>query len=99
MAEYMGKYIYNFPHFYINAAFSMVFPHGIVIKNLSVSAGDITDVGSIPGSRRSPEGGHGNPLQHPGLENPIERGAWWATVHWVTKSWTRLKQTSNSSVL
>ena len=71
----------------------------LVVKNLSANAGDVRDVDSIPRSRRSPEGGHGNPLQHPCLENPIDRGASQATVHWVTKSWTRLKRLSNSSVL
>ena len=69
-----------------------------MVKNLSANAGDIRDVDSIPRSRRSPEGGHGNPLQHPCLENPIDRGASQDTVHWVTKSWTRLKRLSNSSV-
>ena len=49
------------------------------------------DVGSIPGSGRSPEEGHGNPLQYSCLENPMDRGAWWATVHSVTKSQTQLK--------
>ena len=52
-----------------------------VVKNLPASAGDARDVGSIPGSRRSPRGGHGNPLQYSYLENPMNRGAWWATVH------------------
>ena len=47
-------------------------------------------LGSIPGLGRSPEGGHGNPLQYPGLENPMDRGAGQATVNGVTKSWTRL---------
>ena len=47
--------------------------------------------GSIPGLGRSPEGGHGNPLQFPCLENPLDRGTWWATVHRVTKSQTWLK--------
>ena len=45
----------------------------------------------IPGSGRSPGGGHGNLLHYPCLENPMDRGAWWATVHTVTKSWTGLK--------
>ena len=54
-------------------------------------AGDIRDVGLIPRSRRSPGGGHGNPLQYSCLENPMDRGAWWATVHSLSKSWTRLK--------
>ena len=44
-------------------------------------AGDTVDTGSIPGSGRSPEEGHGNPLQYSCLENPMDRGAWWATVH------------------
>ena len=49
-------------------------------------------VGLIPGSGRSPGGrGHGNPLQYSCLENPMDRGVWWAIVHGVTKSWTQLK--------
>ena len=48
------------------------------------------DMGSIPGSGRSPGGGNGNPLQYSCLENPMDRGSWWATVHGVTKSWTQL---------
>ena len=48
-------------------------------------------MGSIPGLGRSLGGGHGNPLQYSCLENPMDRGAWWATVHWVTESRTRLK--------
>ena len=49
-----------------------------------------TDVGSIPGSGRSPGGGNSNPLQYPCLENPRDRGTWWATVHMVTKHQTCL---------
>ena len=48
-------------------------------------------MGSIPGLGRSPGGGHGNPLQYSCLEKPMDRGAWWATVCGVAKSWTRLK--------
>ena len=61
---------------------------------LSANAGDM---GSVPvGSGRSPGGGHGNPLQYSCLENPIDRGAWWATVHGVEKSRTQLcKQTTS----
>ena len=55
------------------------------------NAGDAGDVGSIPWSGRSPGGGHGNPLQDSCQENPIDRGAWWATVHGDAKSWTWLK--------
>ena len=56
----------------------------LVIKNLSDNAGDVRDPGSIPGSERFP-GRHGNPLQHSCLENPMDRGAWQATVHGVAE--------------
>ena len=62
-----------------------------VVKNLPASAGDVRVVGSIPGSGRSPGGGLGNPLQYSCLENHIDRGAWRASVHRVSKCWTRLK--------
>ena len=52
-----------------------------MVKNLTASAGDVRDAGSIPGLGRSPGGGDGNPLQYPGPENPLDRGAWRATVH------------------
>ena len=57
------------------------------IKNLPAMQEMKADVGSTPGSRRSPGGGHSNPIQYSYLENPMDRGAWWATVHRVTKSW------------
>ena len=50
------------------------------------SACNVGDLGLIPGLRRSPGGGHGNSLQYSCLENPMDRGAWWVTVHVVTKS-------------
>ena len=53
----------------------------LVVKNLPAKAVDVRDTGGIPGSGRSPGGGHGNPLQYSCLENPIYRGAWQATVH------------------
>ena len=59
-----------------------------MVKNLSPNAGDIRDRGSIPELGRSPGGGNGNPLQYSCLENPMDRGALWATVHRVAKSWT-----------
>ena len=59
----------------------MGFPGGSVVKNPSANAGDTRDAGSISGSGRSPGGGHGNPLQYSCLENPMDRGASWATVH------------------
>ena len=57
-----------------------------MLKNLPVNAGDIKDAGSIPGLGRFSEKGHGNPLQYSCLENPMDRGAWGATVHRVSKS-------------
>jgi len=60
----------------------------LVIKKPLTNAGDIGDPGSIPGLERSPEGRHGNPLQYSCLENPMDRGAWQATVHSITKSGT-----------
>ena len=59
-----------------------------MIKNLLANAGVIRDAGLIPGSGRSPGEGHSNPFQYSCLENPMDRGAWWATVHGVTKSQT-----------
>ena len=64
------------------------FPGGSDGKASAWNAGD---PGSIPGSGRSPGEGNGNPLQYSCLENPMEGGAWYATVHGVTKSWTRLR--------
>ena len=63
-----------------------------MVKKPSANAGDIREVGSIPGSGRSLGGGHGNPLQHPCLKYPMDRGAWRATVHRVAKSQTQLKR-------
>ena len=65
-----------------------------MVKNLPANAGDISDVLSIPGLGRSPGGGHGNPFQYFRLGNLIDTGAWWAPVHRVIKSWTRLKRLS-----
>ena len=65
-----------------------------MVKNNPANAGDIGDWGSIPGWGRSPGGGRGNSLQYSCLENPMDRGAWWATAHRVAKSQTRLKQLS-----
>ena len=59
-----------------------------MVNNLPANAEDIRGAGSIPGSGRSPGGGHSNPLQCSCLENPMDRGAWWAVVHRVTKSHT-----------
>ena len=62
----------------------------LVVKNLPASGGDISDVGLIPGSGRSPAEGNGNPLLYSCLENPMDGGAWWTAVHGVARSRTRL---------
>ena len=66
----------------------------LVVKNPPANEEDVRDVGLIPGSGRSPGGGHSNPLQCSFLENPMDRGAWRATVHKVAKSRTGLKRPS-----
>ena len=66
----------------------------LMLKNLPANAGDVRDSDSIPGSGRFPGGEHGNALQYSCLENPMDRGAWWAILHRITKSWTWLKQLS-----
>ena len=63
----------------------------LVVENPAVNVGDVRDVGSIPGLRRSPERRQGNPLPYSCLENPMDRGAWRATVHRVAKSRIQLK--------
>ena len=80
-------YIYIYIYIYTSQV-------ALVVNNLPASAGIIRDTGSVRRSGRSPGGGHGNPLQYSCLENPMDRGAWWATVHGVAKSWTWLKQLS-----
>ena len=59
-----------------------------MVNNLLANAGNTRDMDLIPGSGRSPRGGHGNPLQYSCLENPMDREAWWAMVHRVAKSQT-----------
>ena len=59
---------------------------GSVVKNSPANVGDMKDVGLIPGLGRPPGEGHGNPLQYSCLEKSMGRGAWWATVHGITKS-------------
>ena len=57
----------------------------LVVKNPLANAGDIRDVGLIPGLGRSPGGGYGNLVQYSCLDNPMDRGVWWATIHRVVK--------------
>ena len=89
------KWRYLFTHYHSNRASQVA----VVVKNLPVHAGDIRDMGSIPGSGRFPRGGHGNPLQYSSLEYPKGREAWRATVHGVTKNWAseRLKENQKQS--
>ena len=72
----------------------MGFPGGAVVKNPLANAGDTRDAGSIPGQEESPGGGNGNPLQYSCLDNPTDRGAWWATVHGVG---TKLDMTDHNT--
>ena len=64
----------------------------LVVNNLPANdnEGDVRDTGLIPAYGRSPGEGNGNPFQYPCLENLMDRGAWWAAVHGVTKSWAQL---------
>ena len=74
------------------------FPGSSAGKESTCSAGDAGVAGSIPGSGRSLGGGCDNPLQYSCLENPMDRGAWWPTVHGVAKSWTRLSNLTHTTI-
>ena len=86
-------YVYIYTHIHISfyfypyiATYMQAFQVVLVIKKPPANEGDLREAGSIPGLGRSPGGGHGNPLQYSCLENLIDKGAWWATVHEVAKS-------------
>ena len=72
-------------YFWSKLKWREVFPGGSVVKNSPANAEDIRFANSIPGWRRSPGGGRGNPLQYSCLENVMDRGAWWAAVHGVSQ--------------
>ena len=78
----------------LNPTSVLILQVALVIKNLPANAGDVRDTGSIPASGRSLGRGHGNSLQYSCLENPTDRGAWQATVHGITQSWTQMKRLS-----
>ena len=78
----------------MNSVLYVGFPGGASGKTLPANTEDVRDLGSVPGSGRSPGGGHGNPLQYSCLENPMDRGAWRAVVRGVAKSRSRLKRLS-----
>ena len=63
----------------------------LVVKNPPANAGDLRDVDPIPRLGKFPRGGQENPLQYSCLDNPMDRGAWWARVHRVASSWTQLR--------
>ena len=71
----------------------------LVVKNLSANAGDLRDLGLVPGSGRSLGGGHGNPLQYSCLENPRDGGTWLASIYGIVQSWTQLKRLSSSNII
>ena len=73
------------PFFSPNSMFDWVSQVTVVVKNPPAIAGDVRDTGLLPGSRRSPGGGHGNPLQYSCLENPMDREDWQTTVHSVAE--------------
>ena len=70
-----------------------------MVKNLPANAGDAREADSVSQLGRSPEEGHGNPLQCSCLENPMDKGAWWATVHGVAESWTRLSDLAHTRTM
>ena len=74
---------------YLKEYFALL-SHASCDESFKESACNVGDLGSVPGLGRSLGEGNGYPLQHSGLENSMDKGAWWATVHGVTKSWTRL---------
>ena len=80
----------------LGISFGVGFPGGAVVKNPLANAVDARGEGSVLGSERSPVGGNGYPLQYSCLGNSMDRGAWWATVHRVTKNQTWLSTHSNN---
>ena len=82
--------------FFARAHYFLGFPSGSAGKNPPAKAGDARDMGLIPGLGRSTGEGNGNPLQYSCLENPMDRGTWWAIVHGVAKSWTRLSDSTHT---
>ena len=81
-------HLHKLPHL-VQSLYIPGFPGGSEVKASACNAGDL---GSIPGLGRSPGEGNGNPLQYSCLENPMDGGAWWATVHGVAKSRTQLSE-------
>ena len=91
--------VYIYIYTYLYSIQLILFPLVSQVKNLPANTGDAGDEGSIPGSGKSPGGGNGNPLQYSCLENLMVRGTWWATVHGVAKSWTRLSDQAHTQLI
>ena len=85
-----GKISLKFFSMYWKGLFYSIRAFQVVVKNTPSNAGGARDAGLIPWSGRSPGKGNGNPLQYSCLGNPIDRGAWWATVHGAAKNWNQL---------
>ena len=77
----------------------MGFPDGSAGKDSPCNAGDKGDVDSPPGLGKSTGERNGNPVQYSYLKNPMDRGAWWATVHGIAENWTRLKSLSTQAIV
>ena len=90
MSSIVPESVVSFALHKIRNGLGLGFSDGTVAKNLPGKAGDPRNVGLIPGSGRSPGVGNGNPLQYPCLRNPLDRGAWRATVHGLAKNWTQM---------
>ena len=90
MQTFNDMALMDISRYYSVQAFRLV----LVIKNPSANAGDARDASSIPGLGRSPGEGTGNPFRYSCLENPMDRDAWWATIHRVTKCLIQLNQPS-----
>ena len=76
----------------------MGFLDGLVGKESACNTGDTGDEASIPGLGRCPGGGHGSPRQYSGLKDPMDRGAWWATIQRVSKSPTQLSNQTHTHI-
>ena len=83
---------------YILTYLPVSFPGSLMVKNPPASARDVGDSSFILGLGRCPGGGNGYPLQYSCLENPMDRGAWWAAVHRVTENWMQLSQCSQTQL-
>ena len=95
VAGFRNKVTVRFPAPHLSIYWPVMQQHASqvaqVIKNPPANAGHIRDAGLIPGSGRFSGGEHSNPLRYSYLENPMDRGAWWASIHGVAKSWAQQK--------